>query len=91
MHQLANRKNQPTTDLLDDSLSKLLMKDMEHPFNNPKSNKSINPPPKAPTPSKVARKAPQSKDDKDLLGSMANRLQKLEKTCQSQRQQIKVC
>lgn len=82
MRQLAANKTDPSTDILDDSLSKLIMKDMEHPFNKPKTNKSINPPPKAPTPSKVKRK---SEEDKDLVASMANRLQKLEKTCQNQR------
>ena len=56
MRQLAASKTDPSTDILDDSLSKLIMKDMEHPFNKPKTNKSINSP-KPPTPSKNKRKS----------------------------------
>lgn len=56
MRQLAANKADPSTDLLDDSLSKLIMKDMEHPFNKPKTSKNLNTA-KPPTPSKNKRKS----------------------------------
>ena len=83
--QLAGSYAEPSTDVIDDSLSRLLMKERGGiPTPAKKDVTTKKPPQPQPRPKK------ETEEDKDLLASMANRLQKLEKTNQSQRLEIKV-
>ena len=89
MMKLGLNPQQPTTDIIDDSLSQLLAKERGQEYGVKSVKTSGKHPPTIPKKRESSSRG-EKREDEDLLTSMSKRLQKLEKTCESHRKELKV-